>query len=126
MVQAAYSQSNHPNPYLVQKVMTASPEQLVLYVFDAASLACSRKDKKKAMEALQVLIGALKFDYHEIATTFYNTYRGIINLVNQNKYDEAKAMIVNGFIEPIVRLLPLEYAVEMNRLIELGMEGSVG
>ncbi len=40
--------------------------------------------------------------------------------------DEARAMIVNGFIEPIVRLLPLEYAVEMNRLIELEMEGSVG
>ena len=35
-------------------------------------------------------------------------------------------MIVNGFIEPIVRQLPLEYAVEMNRLIELEMEGSVG
>lgn len=40
--------------------------------------------------------------------------------------DEARAMIVNGFIEPIVRQLPLEYAVEMNRLIELEMEGSVG
>lgn len=40
--------------------------------------------------------------------------------------DEARAMIVNGFIEPIVRELPLEYAVEMNKLIELEMEGSVG
>jgi Fe-S cluster assembly protein SufB len=50
---------------------------------------------------------------------FYLTSRGIPE-------DEAKAMIVNGFIEPIVRLLPLEYAVEMNRLIELEMEGSVG
>ena len=40
--------------------------------------------------------------------------------------DEARAMIVNGVIETIVRLLPLEYAVEMNRLIELEMEGSVG
>lgn len=38
----------------------------------------------------------------------------------------AESMIVNGFIEPIVRELPLEYAVEMNRLIELQMEGSVG
>lgn len=38
----------------------------------------------------------------------------------------AEAMIVNGFIEPIVKELPLEYAVEMNRLIELQMEGSVG
>jgi Fe-S cluster assembly protein SufB len=38
----------------------------------------------------------------------------------------AEALIVNGFIEPIVKELPLEYAVEMNRLIELQMEGSVG
>lgn len=38
----------------------------------------------------------------------------------------AESMIVNGFIEPIVKELPLEYAVEMNRLIELQMEGSVG
>ena len=35
-------------------------------------------------------------------------------------------MIVAGFIEPVVRELPMEYAVELNRLIELQMEGSVG
>lgn len=39
---------------------------------------------------------------------------------------QAESMIVNGFIEPIVKELPLEYAVEMNRLIQLQMEGSVG
>jgi Fe-S cluster assembly protein SufB len=39
---------------------------------------------------------------------------------------EASTMIVSGFIEPLVRELPMEYAVEMNRLIELQMEGSVG
>jgi len=39
---------------------------------------------------------------------------------------EAAAMIVSGFIEPIVKELPMEYAVEMNRLIQLQMEGSVG
>lgn len=39
---------------------------------------------------------------------------------------EAESMIVNGFIEPIVKELPLEYAVELNRLIQLQMEGSVG
>jgi len=39
---------------------------------------------------------------------------------------EAAAMIVTGFIEPLVKELPMEYAVEMNRLIELQMEGSVG
>ncbi len=40
--------------------------------------------------------------------------------------DKARLMIVNGFIEPFVRELPMEYAVELNRLIELEMEGSVG
>jgi len=39
---------------------------------------------------------------------------------------EASAMIVNGFIEPITRELPMEYAVELNRLVELQMEGSIG
>jgi len=50
---------------------------------------------------------------------FYLTSRGIAE-------DEAMAMIVRGFIEPIAKELPLEYAVELNRLIELEMEGSVG
>jgi len=50
---------------------------------------------------------------------FYLTSRGIGE-------EEAISMIVNGFIEPIVKELPLEYAVELNRLIELQMEGSVG
>jgi Fe-S cluster assembly protein SufB len=40
--------------------------------------------------------------------------------------DEAMAMIVRGFIEPIARELPMEYAMELNKLIEMGMEGSVG
>jgi Fe-S cluster assembly protein SufB len=39
---------------------------------------------------------------------------------------EASSMIVSGFIEPLIKELPMEYAVEMNRLIELQMEGSVG
>ena len=50
---------------------------------------------------------------------FYLQSRGI-------DAEEALAMIVRGFIEPIVKELPLEYAVEMNRLIEMEMEGSVG
>jgi Fe-S cluster assembly protein SufB len=39
---------------------------------------------------------------------------------------EASMMIVNGFLDPLVKELPMEYAVELNRLIELQMEGSVG
>jgi Fe-S cluster assembly protein SufB len=40
--------------------------------------------------------------------------------------DEAAATIVRGFVEPIARELPMEYALELNRLIELQMEGAVG
>jgi Fe-S cluster assembly protein SufB len=39
---------------------------------------------------------------------------------------EAAMMIVNGFLDPLVKQLPMEYAIELNRLIELEMEGSVG
>ncbi len=50
---------------------------------------------------------------------FYLQSRGLAE-------DEASAMIVAGFIEPMVKELPMEYAVELNRLIQLQMEGSVG
>src|SRR6266702_249785 len=40
--------------------------------------------------------------------------------------DEAMAMVVRGFVEPIAKELPMEYALELNRLIELQMEGAVG
>jgi Fe-S cluster assembly protein SufB len=50
---------------------------------------------------------------------FYLMSRGLTE-------DQAAVMIVNGFIEPITKELPLEYAVELNRLIELEMEGSIG
>lgn len=50
---------------------------------------------------------------------FYLMSRGLTE-------EQATAMVVAGFIEPIVRELPMEYAVEMNRLIELQMEGSIG
>ncbi len=50
---------------------------------------------------------------------FYLMSRGLAE-------DEAMAMVVRGFVEPIARELPMEYALELNRLIELQMEGSVG
>jgi Fe-S cluster assembly protein SufB len=50
---------------------------------------------------------------------FYLASRGIPE-------QQAKSMIINGFIQPIVKQLPLEYAVELNRLIELEMEEAIG
>ena len=50
---------------------------------------------------------------------FYLMSRGLSS-------EEATTMVVSGFIEPLVKELPMEYAIEMNRLIQLQMEGSVG
>ena len=50
---------------------------------------------------------------------FYLTSRGI------NK-SEAETLLVNGFIEPVVKEIPLEYSIELNRLIRMEMSGSVG
>jgi Fe-S cluster assembly protein SufB len=50
---------------------------------------------------------------------FYLMSRGL-------KEQDAQSMIVNGFIEPFVKELPMEYAVELNRLIQLEMEGAIG
>jgi Fe-S cluster assembly protein SufB len=50
---------------------------------------------------------------------FYLMSRGLTE-------DQAKKMIVSGFIDPVIKRLPLEYAVELNKLIELEMEGAVG
>jgi len=50
---------------------------------------------------------------------FYLMSRGLSEV-------EAKTMIVNGFVEPFTKELPMEYSVELNRLIQLEMEGSVG
>jgi Fe-S cluster assembly protein SufB len=84
--------------------------------------ADSRSDTYPVMEIdeEQVTIG------HEATVSkvgeeqlFYLMSRGIDET-------EATKMIVNGFVEPIVKELPMEYAIELNRLIELQMEGAVG
>lgn len=71
----------------------------------------NRSDSQIAHEATTSRISAEQL--------FYISSRGIDE-------DEASSMIVNGFAEPITKNLPMEYAVELNRLIDLSMEGSVG
>ncbi len=75
------------------------------------SMKIERNDATVAHEATVGKIGD-----EEI---FYLMSRGLTE-------EQALRMVVSGFVEPIVKQLPLEYAVEMNRLIEMEMEGSVG
>jgi Fe-S cluster assembly protein SufB len=50
---------------------------------------------------------------------FYLKSRGLTE-------EEASSMIVGGFVEPLTKVLPMEYSVELNKLIQLQMEGSIG
>ena len=78
------------NPYLVQKIMSASPQQLISYVYDAGIKACSLKDSSKAIKAVQVLIKALNFDEREMSVRFYNIYRYINFAITKGNFAEAK------------------------------------
>jgi len=75
------------------------------------TIKVNRSDTQMEHEATVSKVGADQL--------FYMQSRGL----SQN---DAEAMIVNGFAEPIIKTLPMEYALEMNRLIQLEMTGSVG
>ena len=81
------------NPYLVQKILTASPVQLIIYIYDVAISSCARNDKIKSSEAVQDLINALNFEHKDIAITFYRIYNVILNKIHKNKFQEAKDML---------------------------------
>ncbi len=82
------------NQYLVQKILTASPEQLIVYIYDAAIIACSRRDRMKASQAVQALINSLNFDSEKnIATKFFQLYHYILNQINSNNFNEARNLL---------------------------------
>ncbi len=81
------------NPYLFQKIMSASPEELIAYIYDYGVTACAQKDPIKARTAVNNLIQALNFDYKEIADTFLDVYRYLGHLINQKRFDEAKKIL---------------------------------
>jgi len=78
------------NPYLIQKILSASPEQLISYVYDAAIKACAIKSRSEALRAVQVLISSLDFNQKEMSVTFYNVYRYINHTLSYGKFAEAK------------------------------------
>ena len=94
---ATYSntQKQKLDPYLVQKVMSASPQQLISYIYDAAIVSCGRRDPIKAGKSVRELMKALNFDYKEIAFTFYNVYRYVNNLIINGNYEDARDILVD-------------------------------
>jgi len=83
------------DPYLIQKIKTASPDQLISYVYDSAIAACSKKDSYKASTAVRELIKSLNFEYKQISVVFYNVYRYINNKIIKGHFEEAREMLID-------------------------------
>ena len=94
-----FSSTTDPNVqngkhYLEQKILSASPEQLISYVFDAAIAGCIRRDIDKTASALQVLTNSLNFgkkeEQKDLASRFYNTYKYLFELLRERKFDDVQ------------------------------------
>ncbi len=81
------------DPYMVQKIMSATPNQLVSYIYDAILAACGQKDRLRAQRGLLGLIKSLRFEYDEIASPMMNLYRYCLKQVRAGEYDEVAKLI---------------------------------
>jgi flagellar secretion chaperone FliS len=84
------------NQYLNNELMNASPEQLIMKVYDFAILNCQKKNLVKTNEALQVLITALNLDdprAREIAIGFLKIYTYCQKQVRKRKFDEVQKIL---------------------------------
>lgn len=76
------------NPYIKQQIQTASPEKLILLLYDLAIKCCRTRDRQKASKVLVELISALNFDYKEVALVFFDLYKCALDSIQNNKFDE--------------------------------------
>ena len=82
--------------------------------------------RKPYIRPLEIETGQIEGAGHASATGRFDDEQLFYLMSRGMTEEEAMAMIVRGFVEPIARELPMEYALELNRLIELQMEGAVG
>ena len=81
--------------YQKQKIMSATPNELISYIYDVAIAGCGNNDSLKAGKAVRELIKSLNFDYKEIALTFYNVYRFINNSIIKGDFATAREMLID-------------------------------
>ena len=84
----------YQDQYLEQKILSASPKQLIAYIYDAAIVSCTKRDIEKTTAAIGILINSLNFDDSEdvqdISSKFIQYYEYILDLVRKDKFDEAR------------------------------------
>ena len=83
------------NTYQEQKILSASPNELISYIYDAAIAGCGNNDSIKAGKAVRELMKSLNFEYKETAVIFYNVYRYINNNIIKGKFSVAKELLTD-------------------------------
>ncbi len=90
-MQTATAWSNRRvNQYIANDILNATPEQVIMKIFDFAILNCQKQNMIKTNEALQVLINALNFDHpeaKEISIGFFRIYRYLQDQMRNKNYD---------------------------------------
>ncbi len=81
------------NPYLTQRIMSASPEQLISYIYDVILTACRTRDQERVLQGLMALVSALNFDYLEQALPMYKLYQYCLARAREGNLDEVKYII---------------------------------
>jgi len=79
--------------YQKNQIMSMSPAQLVLKVYDYAILGCKLKDSRKVSKALIELISALKFEHGEISLGMFKLYQYCMDIVKKNQFDEVMEIL---------------------------------
>jgi len=84
----------YQDQYLEQKILSASPKQLIAYIYDAAISSCTKHDIEKTTAAIGILINSLNFDdnedVQEMSVKFTEYYEYILYLVRKKRFDEAR------------------------------------
>ena len=84
----------YQDQYLEQKILSASPKQLIAYIYDAAIASCRKRDIEKTTAAIGILINSLNFDDNEdikdMSSKFTQYYEYILYLVRKKRFDEAR------------------------------------
>jgi flagellin-specific chaperone FliS len=71
----------------MQQVKSASPQRIILMLYDLGIKGCRAKDRNLASKVLVELIAALNFDYQEIALPLFDQYRFALELVHKENFD---------------------------------------
>ena len=90
MYQAAVLNRSKINPYLTNQILSSSPEQLLIKVYDFAVVNSEKKDMIKTNTAIQELIGFLRFDdetYKDLAVSLLRLYQFCQDQARKNNYD---------------------------------------